>query len=146
MNRFPGNRVQKNVQGIRTVPAGRGQAAARVWPHVTVTVSAFISPTGGGWRDPWWWRSCFTSTCVSSCAESPSKAQNGSDKFRSSCSHCPAFTVSPVKSVGCVSPHPARSSALWFLCWDTSKQLAWHRSGWQRSDLQSLTCAGSSSD
>lgn len=113
-----------------------------VRPYATVTISASVTLADWGWGDR------FISTRVSSSAESPSKAQSSSDMFGSSFNlPCPVFTVSPVKSVGSASPHPTRSSALWFLCYNTSKLLAQCRlRGGQRYNLQSPTCAEPSSD
>lgn len=143
-----GKRVQKkSVQRRETVSAGRAaaplSATRRRCHHLCLR-----HPGGLRMRGSLMMMSRFICTRVSSSAEPPSKAQSRSDMFGSNFNvPCPAFKVSPVKSAGSSSPHPTRSSALWFLCWNTSKLLAQCRlRGGQRYNLQIPTCAESSSD
>lgn len=60
---------------------------------LSVTTSPPASLPSSGRGGPWWRRSWFISTRVSSCAESPSEAQSRSDTFPSSFNHCPAVSL-----------------------------------------------------
>lgn len=143
---FPGNRAQKNVQRIKTVPAGRGHAAAPL--SVTTSLSLCLPSSAQQAED----EEIPDDGGVASFPHVLLHALNlhlkhGTVQTRSvpAVIAAPALTASPVTSAGSVSPHPARSSALWFLYWDTLKAVSSVNIR-QTSDLQKLTCAGSSSD
>lgn len=110
---FPGNRAQKNVQRIKTVPAGRGHAAAPL--IVTMSLSLCLPSSAQQAED----EEIPDDGGVASFPHVFLHALNLHLKHGKVQTHSipvfdrhPALTASPVKSAGSVSPHPARSSAL----------------------------------